>query len=180
MRVAHLFSLMIALLGFLCFWGIPQVPAQEESKEEAQYREDYERVQKIVAISDTGKRAEQLLQFFKDRPNSKMNEYAQGQFFQILEGYAKAENKTELVAWSERYIKLRPRVGETYYFYGYGLKNAEKFNEAMDALAKCYVLKNPISPKAKDFLDFIYKARNKGSLAGEDAIIKKAQQELSK
>jgi len=180
MPVPSLYYRILTLLGFLCCFGASQVPAQEESKEEAQYREDYERVQKLVAIPETGKRAEQLLQFFKDRPNSRMNEYAQGQFFQILEGYAKAENKTELIAWSERYIKMRPRVGETYYFYGYGLKNAERITEAMDALAKCYVLKNPISSRAKDFLDFIYKARNKGSLAGEEAIIKKAQQELSK
>ena len=171
---------MLLLLGFLGFGGVPQVRAQEESKEEIQYRDDYERAQKIVAIPDTSKRADQLLLFLRERSNSKMNDYVQGNLFHILDEYIKAGNNSEILALSERYIKMRPKVGETYYFYGYGLKNTEKFAEAMEALAKCYLIKNSISSKAKDFLDLVYKNRNKGSSAGEDAFIKKVQQDLNK
>jgi hypothetical protein len=170
----------LPIFGLLCFCGVDWVRAQDESKEEEQYREDYDRAQKIVAISDVNKRADQLLLFIKERPNSKMNEYVQGHYFHLLDGYVKAGGKAELITQAERLIKMRPKVGETYYFLGTGLKNADRFPEAMDALAKCYLIKNPLSAKAKEFLDFIYKARNKGSLDGEDALIKKVQQDFNK
>jgi len=172
-------SRILIVFGLFCMYGSFLASAQEESAEEEQYRADYERAQKIVAVSDTATRIEQLLEFLRQRPNSKMNDYVEGQYFLILDNLTKAGSKTELVTLSERYIKMRPRVGETYYFLGAGLKNAGEFEKAMDALAKCYVLKNRLSSKAKEFLDFIYKGRNKGSLKGLDAIIKKAKQDLN-
>jgi hypothetical protein len=80
---------------------------------------------------------------------------------------------------SELMIGLRPKLGETYCFYGIALKNKKRYPEAMDALAKSYVMKNnKLAAKAKEVLDLVYKGVNKGSLVGQDALIKKAQQEV--
>ena len=63
------------------------LPAQEETSADRQYREDYERYQKIAAISEPARRADQLIAFLKERPDSKLVEYAQGNYLQVLEGY---------------------------------------------------------------------------------------------
>jgi hypothetical protein len=151
---------------------------EDESAETKQYREDYERIQKVTAISDPAKKADALLQFIRERPNSKIMDYAQGNFFQILEGNAKAGRYPVVITLAEKLTKLRPRVGETYYFLGAALKNTGKMPEAMDALAKCTVLRNPASRKAREFLEFIYRGLNKASLVGLDKLIKKAEAEI--
>jgi hypothetical protein len=85
-----------------------------------------------------------------------------------------------LLSLSERYIKVRPKVGTTYYCYGFALKNLKRPDEAMDALAKCYLIKNPSSAKAKAFLDQVYKGLHRGRLEGEDQILARARQEVTK
>ncbi len=173
---------MIPLLALLLAFGISPVLAQEEeeSPEAKQYREDYERLQKITAIPDAMKKADALLTFLKERPNSKMAEYAQGNYLQAIETLAKAEKYPAVITLCEKFIKFRPKVGETYYFYGAALKNTGKVPEAMDALAKCAVMRNNASRKAREFLEFIYKTQNNGSLVGLDKMLKKAQDEISK
>jgi tetratricopeptide (TPR) repeat protein len=179
---------MFPLIGLMLWIGVGQAFAQQETEEEKQerlYREDYERYQKMSALPDLTKRADLLLAFIKERPDSKMMQYAQDNFERVLDGLLKQENNAAILALSERFIKMRPNVGETYYFYGAVLKNNNKFAEAMDALAKCYVLKNPLSTRARDALERMYKARNAGAdsvgvAAGVQKIIKKAQDEVGK
>jgi len=165
----------------LTLWiGAGVARAQEdEPAEVTRYREDYERYKKIEAIADPAKRGDQIIQFIKDRPNSKMTSTAQGNLFSILDSFIKSDNNGPLLSLSERYIKVRPKQGETYYCYGFALRNLKRYDEAMNALAKCYLLKNPVSAKAKDFLDLIYKGQHRGSLAGQQQIIAKAKQELA-
>jgi hypothetical protein len=171
----------IPVLAILIGFSVPYLLAQdEESPQEKQYREDYDRVTKIAAIPDPIKRADGLLVFMKERPNSKMDDYAQGNFLSVLDNLVKAENNPALVSLTDRFIKMRPRVGEVYYFQGVALKNQRKFPEAMDSLAKCIVLKNRISSKAREFLEYIYKGQNRGELAGIEKVIQKAQAELGK
>jgi len=173
--------LIPAAAVFILWIGAGIVYAQEEEAPEVtRYREDYERFQKIAAISDPVKRGEQVIQFVKERPNSKLLPNAQANLFAILDNFIKTENNQSLLSLSESYIKVRPKVGETYYCYGFALKNLKRTDEAMDALAKCYVIKNPQSTKAKDFLDMIYKMQHRGRLAGEEQIISKARQEVEK
>ncbi len=177
------FLWMLPLLTLVVSMGSSRVWAQDEQESPGAklYREDYERLQKTMAISDPVKRADGLLAFLKDRPDSKMNDYAQGNYLQVLEGLAKAEKYPMVVTLSERFIKLRPKVGEAYYFYGAALKNTGKVPEAMDALAKCAVMKNNnAARKAREFLEYIYKAQNQGSVVGLDKLLKKAQDDLSK
>ncbi len=154
--------------------------AQEESKQEEMYREDYERFTKIKALSDPQKRCDAFYDFLKERQNSKLLKNSQAEYLVILEGFNRAKKFDELRANSERFIELFPRVGETYYFYGTALNEAKQYPAAMNALAKCYLLKNPGSSRARQFLEYIYKAQNKGSLAGLDNVIKQARAELEK
>jgi tetratricopeptide (TPR) repeat protein len=178
----------ILLAALILSVGVVQAYAQAETEEEKQerlYREDYERVTKIVAITDVVKRAEHLATFLKERPSSKMAEYAEANYFAVLDTLGKQGNNPALMSLSERLISLQPKLGETYYFYALALKNNSKFNEAMDALAKCYVLKNRLSPRARDALELMYKARNSrldsvGINAGVQKLIKQAEAEVSK
>ncbi len=176
----NIFRGLFPALGLFLWFGAVAVRAQDdESPEQKQYREDYERAQKLVAIPDLTKRAEMLLQFMKERPNSKLDDYAQANYLHTLESLSKAEKYPAVIALAEKFIASRPRVGETYYFYGAALKNTGKMNEAMTALAKSYVLRNNASRKAKEFLDFLYKSKN-GSLIGEEKMIKNAEAEIGK
>ncbi len=179
---------MLLLLGFLLWSGIMQVIAQQETAEEKQerlYREDYDRYQKMSALPDLVKRADLLLAFAKDRPDSKMMAYVQDNLLRVMDGLLKQENNAAVLSISERFIKLRPKTGETYYFFGAALKNNSKFAEAMEALAKCYVLRNPLSTRAKDALDRMYATRNPkldavGVAAGVQKLIKQAQEAVGK
>ena len=179
---------MIALVGLMLWVGDVQAFAQQETAEEKQeriYREDYDQYQKIAALPDLVKRADLLLAFAKDRPNSKMMQYVQDNTLRVLDALLKQENNAAVLSISDRFIKLRPKTGETYYFYAAALKNTSKFPEAMDALAKCYVLKNPLSARAKDALDRMYATRNPkadavGTAAGVQRLIKKAQEDVGK
>lgn len=171
---------MLPSLGLLLMFGISGIHAQEESAEEKQYREDYDHVQKIVAIGDLSRRADQLFNFMKERPNSKLSEYAQNSYLFVLEEYLKAEKHEPMLRHSERFVKFRPQVGEGYYFYGYALRNLDRIVEAMNALAKCSLIRNPAASKARKFLEVVYKSQNKGSLVGLDKILKKARADLGK
>lgn len=171
---------MLPLLGLLIWSEISELRAQEESAEDKQYREDYDRVQKMVALADPIKRADQLFLFLKERPNSKVAEYAQGNYLLVLESLLKKEDFAQLMKQSERFVALRPRVGEGYYFYGSALRNADKNDEAMVALAKCSLIRNAAAARARRYLEVIYKSQNKGSLIGLDKVFKKAQAELGK
>ena len=156
-----------------------ELSAQAVIDPEEQYGIDYERLQKVVAIPQLVSRADSLYQFMKERPDSKLTDYAQSVFFQALDALLNQANDTAVLGLSERMIKLRPKLGETYCFYGIALKNKKRYPEAMDALAKSYVMKNnKLAAKAKEVLGLVYKGVNKGSLVGLDELIKKAQQEI--
>jgi tetratricopeptide (TPR) repeat protein len=179
-RLKSLFRVVIPALGLILWLGVGVLRAQDdESPEQKQYREDYEKTQKLVAIPDLNKRAEMLLGFIKERPNSKLMDYAQQSYLQVLDSLSKGEKFPAVIALSEKLIAARPRVGEAYYYYGAALKNTGKMNEAMNALAKAYVIKTPASRKAKEFLDFLYKQKN-GSLIGQEKLIKSAEAEIGK
>ncbi len=174
---------VLSLVALMLFLGVAQAFAQEETEEEKQdrlYREDYDRYQKVAAISDPVKRADQLLIFMKERPNSKMSQYCQENFLGVLDKLYQQGNHATNAVLADRFIKMRPKVGETYFFYAAAMQNSSKFSEAMDNLAKCYVVKNRLSTRAKELLDKMYSARNQGSLKGLDKIIKKAQDDMMK
>jgi tetratricopeptide (TPR) repeat protein len=172
---------LILLFGLLAVFGLSQLRAQdEESPEAKQYREDYDRYQKAIGTQDSLKRADALFIFMKDRPDSKVIEHAQMGYLLVVESLAKAEKYPVVITQCERLIKLRPRAGEAYYFYGAALKNVGRVPEAINALAKCTLIKNNASRKANEFLEFVYKSQNQGSLLGLEKIKRVAQDELNK
>jgi len=170
---------LLPLMAVILWFGAWPVWAQEEeSPEVARYREDYEAYQKIAAVKETLKRADQLLQFLQERPKSKLLGNVQTDYILIVQDFGKQSKWDVVVAQSERFIRLRPRVGEMYYLLGSAQKELKKNAEAMDALAKCYILKCPVSEKARQYLEYIYKGVNRGSTTGLDAIIAKARSDL--
>ncbi|NWG12076.1 MAG: hypothetical protein HXY20_00905 [Acidobacteria bacterium] len=176
------FGRLLVLIMLALGAGLADARAQEEEEpaETRQYRQDYERLQKAMSVSDPVKRADALYAMMKDRPDSKVFDYAQGNYLLILESLSKAEKYAQVATLAQRFINLRPRVGETYYFYGAALKNLQRYPESIEALAKCAVTKNSASRKARDFLEFVYRSQNKGSLVGLDRVLKKAQTEMNK
>ena len=77
----------------------------------------------------------------------------------------------------ERVLKVRPRFGEAYLFYGVALKRDKKIDEALKAFARAYGIDNPLKAKAKQQLDITYRATG-GSLSGQEKLVKDAMKDL--
>ncbi len=171
------------LFGVVMVFGYSFALAQdqeEESPEVKQYREDYDRYQKTMAIQDSMKRADALFNIIRDRPDSKVTPNAQVAYLQVVESFSKGEKFPVVITLCERLIKIRPQIGEAYWFYGGALKNVNRTPEALIALAKCTLIKNRASVRANDFLEYLYRSQNQGSLIGLEKIKKTAQQELAR
>lgn len=184
MKIRRFFRPEILLFFTLTLWlstgrVVAQEQEEEESPEVTQYRDDYERYQKMSAIKDPMKRCDALFEFLRERGNSKLLKNAQVDYLRILESLHKEKNYSAVTVRAERFIKVFPRVGETYYLYGFALKEGDKPEEAMNALAKCQLLRVPASDKAKALMEYIYKGQHNGSLIGLDKIIKQARTELN-
>jgi hypothetical protein len=163
------------LVALSCFCA-----ASAQDISEIHYQEDYDQLQKIVKIADPGKRAEQMIAFYKGRSNldPKLSSYADTYFVRDMESLMKQGNFGLLKDLSGRAIKSRPKFGEAYLFYAAALKFEKKIEDAMVAFAKCYLIKNPLQTRAKQLLDVTYRNYNKGSMIGEEKFIKIAMQEL--
>jgi hypothetical protein len=177
MRIAKAF---IPLLGVFLWFGTAPLRAQEEeTPEQKQYREDYEAYQKIQAVQDPLKRAEELLKFLKERPKSKILPNVQTDYLYMIQGQVKQSKWETVLAQANHFIDIRPKVGEAYFFKAQALNEMKEYEGAIDALARCYILKNPASEKAKQFLDTVYKRTHKGSLDGLNQLIQKIRKEIS-
>jgi tetratricopeptide (TPR) repeat protein len=158
--------------------GLPAAIAQDQTLEEIKYKEDYDRVQSILKVSDLLKRGDMMLKLYKERPdmNPKLRDYVDSLFVRDLEALMKKQNQVALRSLTERAIKVRPKFAEVYLFQGIVLKNDKKSDEAMTAFARCYALPNQpqVRKRAKQQLDLLYKASHGGSLIGQEKFIKNA------
>lgn len=172
----QLLSVSILIFGV----GFCIVRAQQGTVEEIQYKDDYDRIQTIVKTTAPLKRADKLVTFFIERSNidPQIRDYAANILSQDLEALLKQSNFVALKGLCERAIKARPKFGEVYLFYAAALRNEGKLNEAMNAYAKCYVIRNTLQAKAKQLLDTLYKSTHRGSLVGQDMVIRSALNEL--
>ncbi len=169
----------LVFLGVMFCFGAGALWAQEdETPAQKQYREEYDQYQKIAAIKDPMQRSDEFMKFLKERPKSQIENYVLRNCLQILQELNDQQKWDILVQRAEVLTKVRPKVGETYYLLGYALRQQNKVPEAMDALAKCYVLRCPVSEKARQFLEMLYKGTHKGQTAGMDAIIQKARKDI--
>ncbi|MBZ5500232.1 MAG: hypothetical protein LAP85_27880 [Acidobacteriia bacterium] len=170
---------LLPLLGVVLWFGTAQLRAQEdETPAQKQYREDYDQFQKSQAVKEPLKRADEWLKFLQERPKSQLLPNVQADYLIIMNDLANQSRWDTMVPLAERFIKLRPRVGEIYYYYGQALNGQKKFDDAINALAKCYILRNPGSDKAKRFLDSVYKLTHNNSTDGLDARIQKIRSEI--
>ncbi len=161
--------------------GIGAVASQSEG-EESRYEQDYNRIQQIVKISDSAKRAEQLASFYKGRTrmDSKISDYANFYFTQDLKVLMDQRKYALVKKFSQDALSTQPKFAEAWFFYGVTLKNENKLDEAITALAKSYALPSAIQTEAKKQLDLAYRAAHKGSMVGLDKLIKKTKAELGK
>jgi tetratricopeptide (TPR) repeat protein len=170
---------MVLLLGAVLWFGTASLMAQEdETPAQKAYREDYEVFQKIQAVKEPAKRMDELLKFIQERPKSQLVKNADADILFYIDSLVKQTRWDMVAGLAEKLIKLQPRVGETYYYYGQALDSLKKPDDAMNALAKCYLLKNPGSDRAKLYLDSIYKRTHQGKIDGLDALIQKVRAEL--
>ncbi len=160
--------------------GFLMVCAQDETLAELKYKDDYERIQRIVKIGDPVRRVDQMMVFYRERldVDPKILSYADNIVARDLESMMKQGNFSALRGICERVLKVRPKLGEAYLFYGVALKNEKKIPEAMNAFAKCSLITTPVRSRCKRQLDITYRSVSGGSLIGEDKIIKNALKEL--
>ena len=154
--------------------------AQDETLAEIKYKEDYDRLQKIAAITNPSKRADLLVKFYREKPDlePRLKQYADSLFLTDLDALMKQQNFIAIRGLTERVLQIRPKFGEAYFFHAVALKNDKKIEEAMQSLARCYVIKNPYQKRAKQLLDVTYRDYNKGSMVGLEKIINQANQAM--
>jgi tetratricopeptide (TPR) repeat protein len=109
--------------------------------------------------------------------DSKLRDYADNIFTRDMETLMKQNNYIALKGICERALKVRPRFGEAYLFYGVALKRDKKIDEALQAFARAYGIDNPLKAKAKQQLDVTYRATG-GSLSGQEKLVKDAMKGL--
>ncbi len=160
--------------------GTTLAPAQDSSLEDIKYKEDYDRVQTILKISDITKRTDRMLSMYKDRRdmNEQIRTYLDNLFVRDLDAFMKQQNFTALAKLSDSALKIRPRFGEVYLYQGIVLKNEKKTQEAMVAFARGASIKNPNQAKCRQQLDLLFRAANGGSLIGQEKFIKEAMKDL--
>lgn len=168
------FSVLVLTAGLLAAY------AQDQTLADIKYKDDYERLQRVVRVTAPIKRVEQLLAFYRDRSDAdpKLRDYADNFFARDMDSLTKQANYVAMRGLCERALKIRPKFGEAYFYFGIVLKNEGKAQEAMNAFAKCHLIKNPFQTKAKQQLDILYRKSSGGSLIGENKIVDAARKEL--
>jgi len=177
LKKVRLYGVGVSL--FVCTAFLATAAAQDESLEDFKYREDYDRVQSITKITDPVKRAERMLALYGERRDMKaeLRDYADNFFARDLDTILKQNNYVPLKSLCQRALKVRPRFGEAYFFYGIVLKREKKIDEALTAFARAYGIDNPLKAKAKQQLDITYRSTG-GTLASQEKFVKEAMKGL--
>jgi len=75
-------------------------------------------------------------------------------------------------------VKYFKRNESAYYHLGLCYWQVNKLDAAMLNFAKAYILKGSTSASAKKYLDQLWSSSHRGSLAGVERVIERAQQDL--
>ena len=174
------FRICIALFVLIGPAAVLTVYAQDKELADIKYKEDYDRIQSITKIGDIAKRADKMVALYSEERDmdSKLRDYADSLFARDLETMNKQGNLSALKSICERILKVRPKFGEVYLFYGVALKNEKKMDEALNAFARGSAIPNQLQAKAKQQLDLAYRAAHGGSLVGQDKFVKEAMKDL--
>jgi hypothetical protein len=176
----RLFARLASSAALIFSLGFAAVRAQDSTLEDIKYKEDYDRIQTILKVSDLMKRGDRAIGMYKDRPDmdEKLRVYLDNLFIRDLETLMKQQNWASMTSLCERAIKARPRFGEVYLYQGVALKNEKKNQEAMTSFARCYVMTNSYQKRAKQQLDLLCRTE-KVSLADQEKLIKQAVKDLN-
>jgi tetratricopeptide (TPR) repeat protein len=88
------------------------------------------------------------------------------------------KNYTEAITNLDNAVKYFKRNDTAYYYLGMAYWQQNKLQPAMLNFAKAYVIKGATSSTAKKYLDQLWSSSHRGSLAGVDQVIQRAQTEL--
>jgi tetratricopeptide (TPR) repeat protein len=78
----------------------------------------------------------------------------------------------------EKVVKFEPKREDAHYYIGMCKWQNKDPEGAIDSFAKCIVLSGQLAPRAKQYMEDLYKARHSGSLDGIDQVLAKAKSEL--
>jgi tetratricopeptide (TPR) repeat protein len=78
----------------------------------------------------------------------------------------------------DKVAKFDPKRDDAHYFMGMCKWQSKDQEGAIQAFAKCVVLNKQYAPKAKQYMEDLYKAQHSGSLDGLDQVLAKAKSEL--
>ena len=181
-RNTRLFAQITFSTALIFALGLLAVRAQDSALEDIKYKEDYDRIESIKKITDVIKRDDRMIAMYRERSDmdDKLRVYLDALFIRDLDALMKKQDWASILGLCERTIKVRPRFGEVYLYQGVALKNMKKNPEAMAAFARCYVITNQFQKRAKQQLDVLYRAENRGSLIGQEKLIKQAVRDLNK
>ena len=176
----RLFRICLLSCGLVFLSAICLANAQDETLADINYKEDYDRIQSITKIGDLVKRLDKIAALYAEKRDIdiKLRDYADKLFARDMETLTKQANYVAVRGISERILKLRPKFGEVYLYYGIALKNSKMINEAITAFARGASIPNALSQKSKQQLDIAYRSAHGGSLVGEDKFIKEAMKDL--
>ena len=132
---------------------------------------------------DIGKAVQYYDQLIKAFPNSTPSGWetqrwastlGQAHTLKATDAYMKANYKGAISSYYES-LKYNAGNEQAYLFIGLSHWKEKEFDQAMGAFAVATVLDKPGSPKARGYLEQIFKARNGDKLDGIDAVLDQAR-----
>jgi tetratricopeptide (TPR) repeat protein len=91
----------------------------------------------------------------------------------------KQKDYAKAIEFYDKAVKLSPKGDDSFYYYlGMSKWQSKDPEGAIDAFAKCVVLNKALAPKAKGYLEDLWKARHNNTLDGLDAALSKAKADL--
>ncbi len=176
----RLFARLSSVAALISVLSFSALRAQDSTLEEIKYKEDYDRVQIILKISDIQKRSDRIIALYRERVDMRddLRAYVDSIFLKDLENLMKAQNIGLLESICDKTLKARPRFGEVYLYQGFALKSQKKNSDALMAFAKGSVIVSQFKTRSKQQLYILYRAEHGGSLIGQDKLIKEAVKEL--
>ncbi len=113
----------------------------------------------------------------QDWKNNVNMQYATA-YYAIGTNAYQTQNYSSAIKNLDQAVKYYKRNDYAYYFLGVSYWQMNKLEAAMLNFAKAYLLKGAVASESKKHLEELYKNSNRGSLAGVERVVQRAQQDL--
>lgn len=141
---AFRYGIVLALGSAFCLSGLQ---AQDEA-----YRIQYDVYQHAIAIEDPDERAQALIDFLKNFPDSTLIEYIDSAYRTMLQEQFQAGNYDKTLALSEKWFEVRPDDPAALYFTAYIHFQKGNHAKAIELAEKLY---DTAEPQVKKTLSYI-------------------------